>query len=138
VRWQQSVARLNVIFNALDPNLALNMRSARGLLEESVAPLIRSEVLIEEKNLGVRLSAVLADDPDALNLRLTVALLDDDSADFSLKSLRADINWGDYQQEQAINDLGQASFPPLPIKAITDESGEIINNDLQLLIQLTT
>lgn len=134
VRWQQSVAQLNVIFNVLGPNLALNMRSTRGLLEESVAPLIRSEVTVEEKTIGVRLSAVLADDPDALDLRLTVALLDDDSADFSLKSLRADIQWGDYQQMQAINDLGQATFPPLPIKAITDETGETIKNDLHLLI----
>jgi hypothetical protein len=135
VRWRQSVAQLNVKFNLLGPDLTPVLRGSRGLLEESVAPLIRSEMLIEEKTFGIRLSAVLADDPDALNLQLTVALLDEEAAEFPLTSLKAGIHWGDYQQALTLNELGQAAFPPLPIEAIFDETGAVITKDLQLLIQ---
>ncbi len=135
VRWRQSMAQLNAIFNNIGPDLAPGLRSARSVLEESVAPLIRSEVMVDEKNFGVRLSAVLSDDPDALNLKLMVALLDEETAEFPLSSLKVGIQWGDYQQVSLLNELGQAAFPPLPIDSITDETGEAINNDLQLLIQ---
>lgn len=140
VRWRQGVAQLNAIINSigLDLSPALATRSNRGWLEESVAPLIKSEVLVEEKNFGVRLSAVLADDPDALDLQLTVALLDEETVEFPLTSLRVNVQWGSYSQEQTLNELGQAAFPPLPIEAIFDETGEAINNDLQLLIHSGT
>jgi hypothetical protein len=135
VKWEQTVIQLNAIFRDLGSELSLKtVRSVRGFLEESVAPLIRSEVVVEDKNFGVRLSAVLDDDPEALNLKLVVAVLDDDSADFPLTSLRAGIHWGEYQAVQSLNELGQAAFPPLPIKSITDETGEAINTDLKLLI----
>lgn len=137
VRWRQSVAQLNTIFTRLGPDLVPDFRSSRSLLEESVAQLIRGEVLVDGKNFGVVLSAVLADDPDAMSLQLTVALLDEDGSEFPMTSLEAGIHWGGYDQVQALNDLGQAVFPPLLIKAITDETGETINNDLQLLIHPT-
>ena len=136
LKWRQSVFQLNSIFERLGLELDLDpaFRSTRNLLEESVAPLIKSEVIVEDNNFGVRLSAVLADDPDDLNLKLTVALLDEESAEFPLTDLRANIQWGDYQHVQPLNEIGQATFPPLPIDSITNETGEAINNDLQLLI----
>jgi hypothetical protein len=137
-RWRQSVEELTAVFRNLSPFPQPGYRSGWGLLEESSAPLIRSEVMVEDTTLGVLLTTAWADDADMMNLQLTVTLMDDemgrDSAELNLSSLTADIQWGDYQEVSAINEYGQAVFPPLPIDAITDETGQSIKGDLQLML----
>jgi hypothetical protein len=138
-RWRKSVEELTAVFQSLSPFPQPGLRSGWGLLEENSAPLIRSEVLIEETILGVQLTAAWADDPDMINLHLMVVPMDDemggDSADLNLSSLMAGIQWGDYREVSAINDYGQAVFPPLPIAAITDETRQSIKTELQLMVQ---
>jgi len=135
-RWRQGVDQLASIFRNFSSLPQPGYRGGWGMLEESATPLIRSEVTVEDTNLGVQLTASWADDPDSMNLQLMVALLDDNerSAAFRVSSLMAAINWGDYHQRIAINEYGKAIFPPLPITAITDETGQEINTDLQLML----
>jgi hypothetical protein len=130
---------LNIIIRSLNPLPAPEYRDVSGFLDEGSATLIQSEVRVENSNLGVLLTAALSDDFEAMNLQLLVAVMDveaeRDSAEINLSSLTAGIHWGDYHENSPLNDYGQAKFPPLPLAAIVDETGQIINSDLQLVVQ---
>lgn len=136
-RWQQGAAQLASIFKNIILMPQPGFRSGWSMLEESSASLIRSKVTIENTNLGVQLTASWADDPDSLNLQLMVALLNEveETAEFEVSSLVAAINWGAYHQRMAVNEFGKAVFPPMPIAAVTDETGQEINTELKLMLQ---
>lgn len=133
-RWRQSIGNLNALFNSINPIPSAGYRAGLNVFEEGAIPLIRSEIEVEAYDFSVLLTAAWADDPDNLQLQLTVALMGGDSAVFPLSSLRAGLHWGDYSQVRAVNEYGQAVFPLLPIDAIIDKKGQQIKSDLQLLL----
>ncbi len=135
-RWWQGIDQLISIFRNFSSMPQPGFRSGWGMLEESATSLIRSEVTVENTNLGVQLTAAWTDDPDSMHLQLMVALLDEDedSAAFRVSSLMAGIHWGKYHQRSAVNEYGKAVFPPLPLATITDDTGQEIIEDLQLML----
>lgn len=133
-RWMQGVDQLSSIFMDFGPVLQPEYRRGLGMLDEHPMSLISSHLSVENTDLGVRLTAALSDDPDSMDLQLMVALLDDDSEAVRSNSLEASIQWGDYYQTSSIDEEGRAFFPPLPISAIMDNSGESVNTELLLML----
>jgi hypothetical protein len=134
-RWMKGVDQLSSIFLDFGPVLQPGYRKGWGMLDEHSMSLISSHLTVDKTELGVRLTAALSDDPDSMDLQLMVALLDDEESDAVRSfSLMASVQWGNYHQTSAIDEDGRAYFPPLPISAITDRSGEKINTNLQLML----
>jgi hypothetical protein len=131
----KGVDQLSSIFLDFGPVLQPGYRKGWGMLDEHSMSLISSHLTVDKTELGVRLTAALSDDPDSMDLQLMVALLDDEESDAVRSfSLMASVQWGNYHQTSAIDEDGRAYFPPLPISAITDRSGEKINTNLQLML----
>lgn len=134
-RWMKGVEQLSSIFRDFGPAFTPGFRMGWGLLDEHAVSLISSHLNVDEREFGVRLTAVLSDDPDSMDLQLMVALLDDEGLDADdTSSLAASVQWGNYYQTSVIDEEGRAFFPPLPISAITDKSGETIVTELQLML----
>jgi len=105
-----------------------------GLLDEQSVILLEGEFIVAEMQLNVLLEANLsAENPGAPTLLLLVA------ADSELEALplQAAITWGSYQATAVLDAYGQASFPPLTLDMVLDESGQSFSADLHLVLEPT-
>lgn len=105
-----------------------------GLLDEQSIILLEGEFIVAEMQLNVLLEANLsAENPDTPTLLLLVAADNDAEA----LPLQAAITWGSYQATAVLDAYGQASFPPLTLDLVVDESGQSFSADLHLVLEPT-
>lgn len=136
ISWRQTREQLQALFALLGPSMTLEYRSDRLLLEESSIPLVQGEAEIEDKHLEVLLAASRIDDLDALKLLLTVVIQGQESPETPAIFLQATVQWGSsYSKTVAVAPNGQATFPPLPLQAITDETGQDIIANLEFILE---
>lgn len=133
VTWRQTIAQLQALFSP--PEWAY--RSEENFLEDDYITLLRSEVLVEQNHFDVLLSAVRsAENPDFLNLQLTIALSTSQATTGDFSSLVARVQWGNYNETGVIDKNGQAAFPRLPFSMILSGPEPIFTSDLEFSLEI--
>jgi hypothetical protein len=133
VAWQLLSDYLTRCFPA---SLSPVYRSAYdSLLDEQSVILLEDEFTIARSQLNVLLEVNLAvESPDMPTLLLSVAAM----SGAEPPPLQAKVTWGSYQATAVLDAYGQASFPPLEVATVLDESGQSFSADLRLLLEPTT
>lgn len=133
LKWQAALAQLqSIFFTAAAPVY----RSA-DYLEDAWFTLFRDEVNIDRMRASVVLEAVrLMTSPDQLQLHLAVGIaLDRAKTPDRFPDLRARLTWGDYDQAVIITRRGRATFPPVPLNLVMNESTQHMTADLRLIVE---
>jgi hypothetical protein len=92
---------------------------------------------IDQAQVSVVLEAVrLITVPDQLQLHIAVGVTPDQAAATDrLPDMRARLIWGAYDQAVTITQRGRATFPPLPLNLVLDETHQRITSDLRLVVE---
>ncbi len=133
--WQAALDQIQQIFFSAD-QFQPAYRSD-DYLEDAWFTLFRNEIDIDQAHVSVVLEAVrLIATPDQLQLHIAVGVTPDPTATPDrLPDLRAQLMWGAYDQAVTITQRGRATFPPLPLKLVLDETHQRITSDLQLIVE---
>lgn len=117
----------------LFPSPDLAYRRATTLLEDESFIVLHDEVEISGQRLEVMLEAVRSvERSDILRLQVLVA----PEGSRPLAAMQAFLSWGPYAETAVLDTYGRAQFPPLPLDAILDDSGQINAGNLQLVLTL--
>ena len=132
--WQATWKLLgDHLTNCFPPSQTLAYRSAYDdLLEEQNIILLEDEFSVDGLQLNVLLEANLeAEQPDTPTLSLSVAAVSGQQ----LPSLQAGLLWGRYEATAVLDRYGMARFPRLAIASVLDETRQVIQADLQLILE---
>lgn len=131
---QQAIQQLeNIFFTPPSLQPATRKGIALPLDEEQWFTLFRQEVSIDHEQWTVLLEGKAADDLEvSLNLDISVLPMADDA---TIPSLIATIQWGEYQDRTMIGPRGRATFSPVPLEVVLDESSDSIKAPLQVTVE---
>ncbi|MBI5567769.1 MAG: hypothetical protein HY870_22910 [Chloroflexi bacterium] len=133
--WQAALDQIQQIFFSAD-QFQPAYRSD-DYLEDAWFTLFRNEIDIDQAHVSVVLEAVrLIATPDQLQLHIAVGVTPDQAATTDrLPDLRAQLIWGTYDQAVTITQRGRATFPPLPLNLVLDETHQRVASDLRLIVE---
>lgn len=133
IHWQQTMAQLQAIFFPAYSPIAPIYRNA-PMPEAPSFVLLDTEIEINQTHLSAFLTAAqIPEKPDELRLQLIVGA----PPSIALSSLHAHLQWGNYQATTPLDSSGRATFPPLSLLTILDETGQRVTADLQLRLEPT-
>ena len=126
--WQRTARQLEAVLGAFSsPELVL--RDAGALPEDDYLTILDETREMAGREIALLLGAVRQPaDPTTLHLSLIVSADPEPAA-----PLHAEIRWGRYETETVVSADGLAELPPVPLAAVTDETGGV-GADLQLVI----
>lgn len=132
--WQATWQLLSDhLTNCFPEPQTLAYRSAYDdLLEEQNVILLDDEFSVNELQLNIVLEANLdVEHPDMPTLSLSMAALSGQQ----LPALQAMLIWGKYEATAVLDRYGMALFPRLEIASVLDETRQVIQDDLQLVLE---
>ncbi|HLF25884.1 MAG TPA: hypothetical protein VJG32_06075 [Anaerolineae bacterium] len=133
--WQQTIGQLeSIFFPAATPQLAYR---AVDDLEDPWFTLFRSDVEVAQAQLSVVLEVIwMTDTSDTLQMQVAAGFtLSPSEPIVPIPDLRAHLTWGQYEATVMITRRGRATFPPLPLYLVLDESARHVTADLQLTLE---
>lgn len=131
ITWHQNIAQLNALF--LAPGLEPTYRGEANL-EDPWFVLVRDQVNLDETQFLVFLEAAQqGEKPDELQLAMNVSL--HGLTPLNPPPLSAHLHWGTYAESMTITQ-GRATFPPVPLFDILNDSMTAFQADLYLTLEL--
>lgn len=106
-------------------------------LEDNWVTLFRDEIEINQAQVNVVLEGVrLLAAPDMLQLQIAVGVTPDPGEMTErLPDLTAHLTWGPYDHLVTVTQRGRATFPPLPLSLVWDETNLRVTSDLRLIVE---
>ena len=133
---QQTIDNLQSLFFPLTLSTDMQIRGGLSQLmdEDNWFTITREEVTVGESRWTLILEGKPADEDEVL-LSLDVLVIP--MTDTAITStLVATLQWGTYDNQVQIGPRGRATFPPIPLDIVLDETTERVKAELQLTVEV--
>jgi hypothetical protein len=132
--WQRTMAQLQGIFSPSE----LAYRADPSLLEDPWFTIVKEEVEIEKSLCAVALECTLSGDTEnALSTFLNFAMTFGSNIPLAQLPIRANLQWGQYDETVWVSAEGRVKFPDIPFVCIYDDQSQKIKCDLNLALELS-
>lgn len=135
VTWQQTMNALQDLFfpPTLSPNLVTRRGLSLSLDEDDWFTLIRQELMVGDTQWTMVLEGKPIDESE-VSLSVDISMIPMEDKDVT-PDLVATLRWGAYEDKVEISSRGRATFSPIPLPLVLDESTQSVKADLHITVE---